>query len=93
MALREERQRRLLYYLNVQLGFSINQIIPNYNSNLASIYHALTGDTANPFPGLLGLLESAFPRALCQYARHRRVPGEFGMTRELRLDTRTQVRR
>jgi hypothetical protein len=53
-----------LYYLNVQLGFSINQIIPKYNSNLASIYNALTGDTANPFPGFLGLLEGVYPASV-----------------------------
>lgn len=52
-----------LYYLNVQLGFSINQIIPNYNARLASIYHALTGDNANPFSGFLGLLEHVYPAA------------------------------
>jgi len=50
-----------IYYLNVQLGFSINQIIANYSSNLASAYHALTSDNSNPFPIFLGLVESVYP--------------------------------
>ena len=39
-----------LYYLYNQLGFTVNQIIVSYNSNLMSIYNALTGDSGNPFP-------------------------------------------
>ena len=50
-----------IYYLNVQLGFSINQIIANYNSKLASVYHALTGDNSDPFAIFLGLLETVYP--------------------------------
>ncbi len=50
-----------LYYLNVQLNFSINQIIAKYNSNLASIYKALTGDTGDPFPFFLNLIASVYP--------------------------------
>jgi hypothetical protein len=50
-----------IYYLNVQLGFSINQIIANYNSNLASIYTALTGDNSNAFAIFLGLLQTVYP--------------------------------
>jgi hypothetical protein len=50
-----------IYYLNVQLGFTINQIIANYNSNLASIYRALTGDNSNPFAVFLGLLQTVYP--------------------------------
>ena len=50
-----------IYYLNVQLGFTINQIIANYNSNLASVYRALTGDNSNPFAIFLGLLKPSIP--------------------------------
>ncbi|MBS0527055.1 MAG: hypothetical protein JSS04_25735 [Proteobacteria bacterium] len=50
-----------IYYLNVQLGFSINQIISNYDSNLASVYRALTGDHSDPFAIFLGLLETVYP--------------------------------
>jgi hypothetical protein len=50
-----------IYYLNVQLNFSINQIIANYDSNLASIYKALTGDAGDPFPFFLNLISSVYP--------------------------------
>lgn len=50
-----------IYYLNVQLGFGIKQIIASYNSNLASAYHTLTSDGSNPFAIFLGLVESAYP--------------------------------
>ena len=51
-----------IYYLNVQLGFSINQIIANYNGKLASVYQALTGDTSSdPFAVFLGLLQTVYP--------------------------------
>jgi hypothetical protein len=50
-----------LFYLNVQLGFSINQIIANYNSNMASIYKVLTGDAGEPFTFFLNLLSSVYP--------------------------------
>jgi hypothetical protein len=50
-----------IYYLNVQLGFGINQIISNYSSNLASVYRALTGDNSDPFAICLGLLETVYP--------------------------------
>ena len=53
-----------IYYLNVQLGFSINQIIANYNSNLASVYHALTGDNSDPFAVFLGLLQTVYPASV-----------------------------
>lgn len=52
-----------LFYLNTQLGFSVNQIIANYNSNVASIYKALTGDAGDPFPFFLNLISSVFPAA------------------------------
>ncbi len=50
-----------LFYLNVQLGFSINQIISKYNSNLESIYKAVTGDSGDPFPNFLDLISSVYP--------------------------------
>lgn len=50
-----------IYYMTQQLGFSINEVIANYKDNLASCYHAVTGDQANPFPGFAGLLAHAFP--------------------------------
>ncbi len=47
-----------IYYLNVQLDFSINQIIANYNGKLASVYQALAGGTSSdPFAVFLGLLQ------------------------------------
>lgn len=50
-----------IYYLNAQLGFSINQIIADYNSNLAAAYNALSGDPGNPFPSFLDLIASVYP--------------------------------
>ncbi|MEP6749242.1 MAG: hypothetical protein ABJB86_16025 [Bacteroidota bacterium] len=52
-----------IYYLNIQLGFTINQIISNYNSNLASVYKAITGDGGDPFPFFLNLISSVYPDA------------------------------
>ncbi len=47
-----------IYYLDVQLDFSIDQIIANYNGKLASVYQALAGDTSSdPFAVFLGLLQ------------------------------------
>ena len=53
-----------IYYLNVQLGFTINQIISNYNANLASIYRVLTGDNSDPFTIFLGLLQTVYPASV-----------------------------
>jgi hypothetical protein len=50
-----------IYYLTVQLGFSINEVISNYSSNLASCYHAVTGDSSDPFPGFAGILGHVYP--------------------------------
>jgi hypothetical protein len=50
-----------IYYLTVQLGFSINEVIANYSGNLASSYHAVTGDAADPFPGFTGILGHVYP--------------------------------
>jgi hypothetical protein len=52
-----------IYYLNVQLGFSINQIIAAYSSNLRAAYNTLTGDSGNPFPFFLNLIASVYPAA------------------------------
>ncbi len=50
-----------IYYLTVQLQFTINQVISTYSGNLASCYHALTGDSSDPFPNFLGLVASVYP--------------------------------
>jgi hypothetical protein len=50
-----------IYYLSVQLGFSINEVIAKYSGNLASCYHAVTGDPTDPFPGFTGILGHVFP--------------------------------
>ena len=50
-----------LFYLNVQLGFSIDQIIAKYSSNMANAYNALTGDPGDPFPFFLNLISSVYP--------------------------------
>jgi hypothetical protein len=50
-----------IYYLNVQLSFSINQIIAAGASNLATAYRTLTGDAGDPFPFFAGLLERVYP--------------------------------
>ena len=50
-----------IYYLTTQLGFTINEVIAKYKDNLASCYHAVTGDKADPFPSFAGLLAGVFP--------------------------------
>jgi hypothetical protein len=50
-----------IYYLTVQLGFTINEVIAHYSGNLASCYHAVTGDATDPFPGFLAILGHVFP--------------------------------
>ncbi|HET6240193.1 MAG TPA: InlB B-repeat-containing protein [Acetobacteraceae bacterium] len=50
-----------IYYLTVQLGFTINQVISTYSGTLASCYHSLTGDTSDPFPIFANLIASAYP--------------------------------
>ena len=50
-----------LYYLTVQLGFTINEVIAKYSGNLASCYRAVTGDPTDPFPGFLGILGHVYP--------------------------------
>ena len=59
-----------IYYLTVQLGFTINEVIANYSSNLASCYHAVTGDSTDPFAGFLGILEHVFPSGTARGAHH-----------------------
>ncbi len=56
-----------LYYLQVQLGFSINSIVTNppgasnAGSCLRVVYRNLTGDDGDPFPFFKQLLDNAFP--------------------------------
>ena len=56
-----------IYYLKVQLGFSINSIIgaapgaSNAGSCLRGVYRNLTGDNGDPFPFFKLLLDTAFP--------------------------------
>lgn len=50
-----------VYYLTVQLGFSINEVIANYKDHLDSCYHAVTGDHADPFPAFLSILSHVYP--------------------------------
>jgi hypothetical protein len=50
-----------IYYLTVELGFNINEVIGKYSGNLASCYQAVTGDNADIFPRFLGILEHVFP--------------------------------
>ena len=50
-----------IYYLNVQLGFSINSIIAAAASELAGVYKNLTGNSSDPFPAFKKLLDDAYP--------------------------------
>ena len=53
-----------IYYLNVQLNFSIDQIIADGATDLATTYRTLTGDPGNPFPFFAGLLEHVYPSSV-----------------------------
>ncbi len=50
-----------IYYLNVQLGFSINELVSAASKNLSGVYKNLTGDLSDPFPYFKSLLDDAFP--------------------------------
>ena len=50
-----------IYYLFVQLGFSIDQIVGAGADQLAGVYANLTGDTSDPFPYFQQMLAVAFP--------------------------------
>ena len=50
-----------IYYLHVQLGFSINSMIAAAAPELAGVYKNLTGDASDPFPFFKQLLDNAFP--------------------------------
>jgi hypothetical protein len=50
-----------IYYLHVQLGFSINSIIAAAASELAGVYKNLTGDSTDPFPNFKKLLDDTYP--------------------------------
>ena len=54
-----------LYYLNVQLGYSITEIIAAYQGTLAQTYANLTGfDQFKVFDNFLARLESVYPAKL-----------------------------
>jgi hypothetical protein len=50
-----------IYYLNVQLGFNINEILSAGSKQLSGVYKNLTGDSSDPFPYFKSLLDDAFP--------------------------------
>ena len=50
-----------IYWLHVQLGYSIEAIIAAGASELSGVYRNLTGDTADPFPRFKALLDCAYP--------------------------------
>jgi hypothetical protein len=50
-----------IFYLNTELGFSINQIIAAGASNLTAICKSLTGDNGDPYPFFANLLEHVYP--------------------------------
>ncbi len=51
-----------IWYLNAQLGFSVDDIVASAASTLAGVYAKLTGDTAaNAYPPFKALVDLAFP--------------------------------
>jgi hypothetical protein len=57
-----------IYYLNVNLGFTVDQICQaappksnGTNNCLRGVYQNLTGDSSDPFPFFKSLLDDAFP--------------------------------
>jgi len=50
-----------IYYLNVQFGFEIPQIVAAAGPTLAAVYATLTGDATDPFPQFKLLLDTIFP--------------------------------
>lgn len=50
-----------LYYLNVQLGFSIEEIVAAAGPQLTDVYRHLTGDAGDPFPFFKHMLDVAYP--------------------------------
>ena len=50
-----------LYYLLVQLGFDISQIVAAAAPTLAGVYKNLTGDDADPYGTFKPMLDTAFP--------------------------------
>jgi hypothetical protein len=49
------------WYLNVQLGFSVAQIVGAAAATLTGVYQNLTGDTNDPFPYFKAMLDAAYP--------------------------------
>lgn len=56
-----------LWYLNIQLGFSVNAIVAAGGANLGVVYQTLTGDMNDPFPYFKSLLDAAFPNPTGNY--------------------------
>ena len=50
-----------IFYLNTQLGFTINQIIAAGKATLAQTYAALTRDQSDPFPQFKNQLDIIYP--------------------------------
>jgi hypothetical protein len=50
-----------LYYLNAQLGHSVERIVSAGAKNLGGVYHVLTGTQIDPFPRFKRLLDHYFP--------------------------------
>jgi hypothetical protein len=50
-----------IYYLHVQLGFSINSIVAAAAPELSGVYKNLTGDARDPFPHFKAILDFSFP--------------------------------
>jgi hypothetical protein len=49
-----------IYYLHIQLGFSVNQIVAAAAPELSGVYRNLTGGTEDPFPRFKQLLDSRY---------------------------------
>ena len=50
-----------IYYLTVNLGFTINEVIAKYKDNLASSYHSVTNDQGDIFSRFTGILNHVYP--------------------------------
>lgn len=50
-----------LYYLHVQLGFAVPEIVAAAAPTLSEAYHTLAGTAEDPFPPFKALLESRYP--------------------------------
>lgn len=50
-----------IYYLFVQLGFSVEAIVAAGAKTLTEVYRNLTGDSADPFPFFKQVIDNSFP--------------------------------